>query len=218
MPIVPTGEADNPIHISQNNDDDCLAAQLTAVASLYIASKWYNERSDALAKQDEIETRILELFREHVDRYLNVDLPRQIEAIKKAMEIPECELTCSPCVESMWIGFSHSIDYLDNHYVQAQMHSGRAVMQMRDRQYAKQRLAACETNRTNNLIRANNLAFQTYQSPFGFLANASAIQSGLAGMAGAAYAGAMSEFSYALGMMGRINNSAGNYASPGGAG
>ena len=218
MPIVPTGTASDPVYYSNNTGDDCDAAKLTAITSLAIAVLWYGERSDAIEKQDTIENEILDLFEKKVKRYVDVDLPRQLEAIRKGLDTPECEVTCSSCLKDVSYKVVTTIDQecLRQEDVDSFINAGIALLKSADSINAKTRWAECVASRQAAISKALNLSMQTYLSGFGYLANASAIQSSLAGMAGAAYAQAIGEFSYALGMIGRINNSAGNYSNPSG--
>lgn len=206
-----SGNSANPWISTNNSDENCLAAGLTAVVSFFVAAAWRSEREDAIAKQDEIEQEIMACFEADVDWYCNVDHPQQIRAINTALSIPECSVQCSPCITNMSFEIGCiGDDQCDTEYAEAQINAGLARARHLDRQFAKQRFATCSTNRRNHLIRATNLSFVDYSKAYAYFSNASTIQSGLAGMAAQAYGTAVSEFSYALGILGRSNPSTGS--------
>ena len=201
---TPAGSAGNPWVTSANNDEDCVAAGLTALVALFVASEWRDEREDAIEQQDLIENELLDCFQADLDQYCDVDHPQQLKAIDTALEIPECEIECSTCISEL--SFSVGCvgdDQCNIDYAQAQINSGLAQARYLDRQFAKERYVNCFTNRRNHLIRATNLSFVDYSKAYAYFSNASTIHSSLAGMAAQGYGTAAGEFSYALGVLGR---------------
>lgn len=200
----PAGSPANPWVTSANNDEDCLAAGLTALAALFVAAQWRSERQDAINKQNQVETELLDCFQADLDQYCNVDHPQQIKAIDAALNQPSCSIECSPCIA----GLSFEIGCIGDdsctiEHAKSRINSGIASATHLDRQFAKQRYVNCFSNLINHLIRATNLSFVDYSKAYAYFANASTIQGSLAGMAAQGYGTAAGEFSYALGVLGR---------------
>ena len=204
---IPTGTANNPWITSPNNNEDCLAAGITATVAALTAYAWYEERKDAIAKQEEIENEIMQCFEDDEQQYCNVDHPQQIKAIQTAIDIPVPELECSPCITGLDFEFVHNPSCGGNskcieEYADSKIKSGISMAITADKQNAKKRHAQAIQNRNTHLIRATNLAFNDYSKAYQFFTNASSIQSGLAGMAAQGYGTALNEFSYSLGVLG----------------
>lgn len=198
------GTSANPWVTSANNDEDCLAAGLTALAALFVAAQWRSEREDAINKQNEVETELLDCFQADLDQYCNVDHPQQIKAIDTALNLPDCKIQCSSCIKDLTIEVGClSDDSCTIDYANSKIKSGLASAANLDRKFAKQRYINCFTNKINLLIRATNLSFVDYSKAYAYFSNASTIQGSLAGMAAQGYGTAAGEFSYALGVLGR---------------
>ena len=204
------GNANNPWVTSANNQEDCVAAGITATVAALTAYAWYEERQEAIVKQNVIETEIMECFKSDLEQYCEVDQPQQIKAIQTAMEIPVCEMECAPCISEMKFEFCANTGCADSNacteeYAKSQINTGISMAITADKQNAKKRYAQCIQNRNTHLIRATNLAFSDYSKAYAFFSNASTIQAGLAGMAAQGYGTAVGEFSYALGVLGSSN-------------
>ena len=200
MPIIPTGESNNPIFISRDTDADCAAAIIALLAAVVAAVAWYGERHDAIKRQHEIETEILEMLAYDVNQFLTEDFPAQKRAIQHALDVPECEVECSECITEIEI-------YTEDTRCEGALLAiqKQAFMKAKgmDKLLAQERYAACLANRNNIMLQGLNLAYADYSNYYQFVANASTIQSSLAGMAGAAYAQSVAEISYALTLVGR---------------
>lgn len=200
------GTTTNPWVTSNNTAENCAAALLTTVVAATMAYLWEQERKDAISEQNATESEILDCFQQDLDQYCNVDHPQQVMAIDTAMEIPVCEIECSPCITNMSFEIKCIDGDCNTNYAQAQINAGLSRARHLDRQFAKQRFANCNTNRVNHLVRATNLSFVDYSKAYQYFANASTIHGSLAGMAAQAYGNSVSEFSYGLGILGRAGS------------
>ncbi len=200
MPITVTGTANDPVYFSQDTDDNCAATLIVLVTAFAAAVAWYDERNKAINYQHRIENEILDMLEWDVNQFLTHDFPAQKRAIQAALDVPDCEVHCSECIVEIEINTEDTRCEGGLLAIQKQAYMRAKGM---DKLLAQERYAACMANRNNILIAGLNLAFADYSNYYQFLANASTIQSSLAGMAGAAYAQAVAEFSYALTLLGR---------------
>lgn len=200
MAITVTGKKDDPLYISEDTDDNCAALWITLATSTAAAFAWYGQRNDAITKQSEVENDILDMLEYDVDQFLDHDFPAQLESIQTALDVPDCEVECSECIVEVEINTSDT--RCANGLLAIQKQAFMSAKGL-DKKLAQERYAACMQNRNNILLQGLNLAFADYSNYYQFLANASTIQSSLAGMAGAAYAQSVAEVSYTLTLLGR---------------